>query len=696
MITKIACGDTITWEGDDYRVEALQGVNVRLRPLDGSPPVIVMANTLRIEGDGGSSPETPLAEPQLPRVTIDYEALCEVLDKDEARKVARIGETLSDLLLKNAGDSDAVTMRTLIADAAVQLDMGQSTLWRLYKRWRAEGTWGLVDRRKARLADPTRNLDPRIGKAIRDQAGIELADSTRSFAHFKRRIVERLKADYGDDAPDLPSDSTLRRAQAALTLGLLAQPADTRRNRASQPDKTFGHMTATMPGEVVMFDTERLDVLAYDPIADTTTAVELTIAMDVATRSVLAWRFTAVGTSATDASLMLADMLTPEPMRPGWEDAVRFTSLRMNTSRLVDIDSRLAAAATRPVIWPQTVVIDHGKIFVGKVFTAACARLGTSIQPARTGRPTDKAIVERAFGTIRTQFAEAIAGYKGRSVAHRGDNVEDIARWTIEEIEDFFAEYVVAVWQRRAHGGIVLAGENRLKLSPNDAYAEAIARTGWIGLPDDPGLYFELLPVEWRKIHHYGVEINGLTYDDTNSDRFLGDYRRATSPYPGGKWPFRVDPRNPLQVFFRTVDGTWHALRWTHAPDFLEPFADVTAAYVRRRLRETGGNPSDQDQVARALLDLQRRTDEPEAATAKDRRALVRARNRTRAALKDQARAGQPTDEPPTLTAVPDPVGDNDPDGDVIDLTGLEPYPTGLDPFPTLTSTAADDSEGAP
>lgn len=668
MITRIGCGDIVTWDGELHRIEALQGTNVRVRPLSGGLPCIVASYVLTAEATDAQDSEHVPARPR-----VDQGAVLELLDKEQAAKVEAMEKALVSLVTAHDSATDGKTMRQRVEEAAAALGMGSSTLWRKYSRWKIEGTWGLVDKKKARLSDPTRNLDPRIAEAIRTQAGIDTSDSTRTFAHFKRRVADRLQTSYGDDSPSLPSDSTLRRAQTALTLGLLAGPADSRRTRRAKPDKTYDHMTVSRPGETVMFDTDRLDVLAYDPMTDTTSAVELTAAIDAATRSCLAWRFTAVGTTATDASLMLADMLTPEPMRPGWEDAIRFSALRLNTKRLVELDDRLEAAAARPVICPETVVVDHGKIFIGEVFTAACARLGISLQPSRKARPTDKAIVERAFGTIRTQFAEAVAGYKGRSVAHRGDNVADAARWTIEELEDFFAEYIVTVYQRRTHRGLELAGETRLPLSPNDAYAEAIARTGWIGVPNDPDLYFDLLPVQWRTIQPYGVEINSMTYDDTADDRCLGDYRNVKSPYPGaqGKWPFRVDPRNPLQVFFRTLDGDWHALRWTHAPDFLEPFADITAAYVRRRLRETGGNPSDQDEVARALLNLQRRTDEPEAATVKDRRALVRARTRTRAALKDQARAGMDPHEPPTLAAVPDPDDD-----DFIDLTGLEPFPT--------------------
>ena len=50
----------------------------------------------------------------------------------------------------------------------------------------------------------------------------------------------------------------------------------------------------------------------------------------------------------------------------------------------------MEAAAARPVIVPDTIVIDGGKVFISATFTRACERLGISIQRARPDTPTDK------------------------------------------------------------------------------------------------------------------------------------------------------------------------------------------------------------------------------------------------------------------------------------------------------------------
>jgi hypothetical protein len=57
-------------------------------------------------------------------------------------------------------------------------------------------------------------------------------------------------------------------------------------------------------------------------------------------------------------------MLVPEPMRPGWSGALRMSASRLPHARLLDIDARMELAAARPVIVPDTIVIDGGKVFV--------------------------------------------------------------------------------------------------------------------------------------------------------------------------------------------------------------------------------------------------------------------------------------------------------------------------------------------
>jgi hypothetical protein len=56
-----------------------------------------------------------------------------------------------------------------------------------------------------------------------------------------------------------------------------------------------------------------------------------------------------VGTKAVDAALLLAKMLVPEPMRPGWAATLHMSASRLPHARLLDIDARMGMAAAAQV-----------------------------------------------------------------------------------------------------------------------------------------------------------------------------------------------------------------------------------------------------------------------------------------------------------------------------------------------------------
>ena len=81
--------------------------------------------------------------------------------------------------------------------------------------------------------------------------------------------------------------------------------------------------------------------------------------LDVATRTIAAAVLRPEGTKAVDAAVLLARMLVPEQMRPGWDEALAMARSVLPFRRLVGIDQRLAGAAARPVIIPETIVVNH-------------------------------------------------------------------------------------------------------------------------------------------------------------------------------------------------------------------------------------------------------------------------------------------------------------------------------------------------
>ena len=175
--------------------------------------------------------------------------------------------------------------------------------------------------------------------------------------------------------------------------------------------------------------------------------------MDIATRTVCAAVLRPVGTKAVDAALLLARMLVPELMRPGWSQALRISASLLPHERLLDIDARMELAAARPVIVPDRIVIDGGKVFVSEVFTRACDRLGISVQRARPRTPTDKPVVEATFSSINTLFCQHVAGYAGPNPTRRGADAAGV--WTLPELQELLDEWLLAGWQPRPHEALL-------------------------------------------------------------------------------------------------------------------------------------------------------------------------------------------------------------------------------------------------
>jgi transposase InsO family protein len=153
----------------------------------------------------------------------------------------------------------------------------------------------------------------------------------------------------------------------------------------------------------VQIDTTGLDILAIGDDGRST-PVEATIAIDIATRSIIGEmivpkqsgdgpRGARVGgraTRALDAVFTIAQALAPVPGKPGWSPLTLLDGSDLPYEELLAADPRMEGAAARPVIRPRTVVIDHGRVFTGSVFSSACAELGIEVRHARTRTPTDK------------------------------------------------------------------------------------------------------------------------------------------------------------------------------------------------------------------------------------------------------------------------------------------------------------------
>jgi transposase InsO family protein len=663
----IRVGDRVRFENGVHLVAGLGGTTVRLVAEDGRPWLaaagyLMAAPDFEIVGDHDDGPVFPpfallgaVPEPVAERARFWESHILEVLTGLPA-DAAEGDEPRPDFdpRLRALSEREAAKVGELVASGE---QVSVRTLRRLRQQYESRGLWGLVDHRATRRARPFGRVDEKVIDAIAQAMEEQTDASTGTRDRAWRRAREILAERYpGQDLP-LPSRSTVYRVFTELEGGRHTfDSAVRRRSNASRPPAPFVSRAAQRPGEIVQIDTTPLDVMAVldDGVLG---RPELTITVDAATRSIGAAVLRPAGTKAVDASVLLARMLVPEPMRPGWDPALSMARSPLPHQRLAAIDQRLAAAAARPVIVPSTIVVDHGKVFISETFISACRLLGISVQPARPFTPTDKAICERTFHSINTLLCQHVAGYTGSDVTRRGGDVAGQAIWTLPQLQALLDEWIV-VWQNRPHDGLRSPYFPGREMSPNEAYAVMVARAGYLPVALSGEDYVELLPVTWRAINDYGIQIDYRTYDCAE----LGPYRRRPSPAAArnGRWEVHYDPYDLSRVWVRDpAADRWITAPWTQLPLVAAPFADFTWRYARQILAARGQDDTGQTAIARVLADLLHRAGDGPAS---------RVVARTTAA----ASAGRLPELPggsPALAAGPD-----GPDDDAAEAGQIEPF----------------------
>jgi putative transposase len=640
----LRAGDDVLLDGELHTVQAVSATSVRLANVVGVVSDMPLAELLASPGFTlASAPHAPAPLPPSGLLDSIPEAKA-----DQARWWEQhVVEILTGLPPEHAPgaapkaefDPDRVSLRQREIAKVTELEAaGHKTSLATLKRQRLayekDGLWGLVDQRVARLARPEGRVDDRVVEATRKAIAAETNRSTGTVARLKREVSRILTEEHGGDAPPLPSDRTFYRLASRLSQGKHTfGSARTRRSAAKPPDGPFGTVTAVRPGEWMQVDSTPIDIRV---VLDTGVVdrAELTWLIDLATRSIPAAVLRPT-TKAADAAVLLARALTPEPMRPGWVDALRMSRSVLPHRRLTEVDERLEQAAARPVIVPETIVCDHGRAYISRTFQSACRAMGINFQPTHKGSPWEKGTVETSFNAVGTLFAQYVAGYVGSSVERRGQKAEEDAVWSIVELQALLDEWIVACWQNRPHSGLTDPVTPDKALTPNERYAALVEAAGYIPVPLSASDYIELLPVSWNVINKDGIRLHKRTYDC----KALTPYRRQHSGIERkkGLWEVHYDPYDVTRIWIRNHhdrDDGWITAPWRHLRSAPAPFGELAWQHAREILARRGQDQATEAEIAQAasdLLDRARRGPEngDEPMTRRDRRVVGRTRATT-------------------------------------------------------------------
>jgi hypothetical protein len=516
--------------------------------------------------------------------------------------------------LRDAYDPDLHTLdeRELAKVAELRAEgapISQRSLQRLRQAYRDSGLIGLADKRALRSQTPGAAVDPRVVEAVEQVLADPRGRSTVARSAMFTQLQRKLDEVHGPGEVPMPSRATFYRLMSHMDRGRRNFVSEaSRRVSVNRPERPFTPVTALRPGEDVPIDTNKLDIMCR--YADgVVRRAELTMAVDAATRTIAAG-IIAPTTKAVDAAAVLARMLVPEPMRPGWSKSLHHAHSVIPHERLLSIDERFANAAAKPVIIPETINCDRGRVYLSETFLRACSTLGISVQPARPYTGSDKSLVERTFSSINTLFCQHVAGYTGRDTTRRGPDVAENAIWTVAQLQELFDEWVVACWQNRPHEGLSHTwGEGR-DLSPNEMYAACVGISGYVPLPLAGDDYIELLPTVFRTVNDYGLTIDNRTYDC----KALNPYRRLDSGLRGGskQWEVHHDPYDITVIWLRDHrTDEWVTVPWVYRSLAGQPFGLALWEHARRVTAERSGPRPAEADVARNVADLLKRASGP-------------------------------------------------------------------------------------
>jgi transposase InsO family protein len=607
----LGLGSRLLIDGETIMVNSIDGAEMRGVTAAGEPVRFALK---RIAED---SARVCNEEWRFGSVMLDAGALSEAQLREAAELLRHLNEAFFGYRSGDPGcplpgepraafDPAQTTLRERLEAKAAELSCSVNKLYQKRRDLERRGVAALVDGRVARSAMGPR-IDPRLRAAILAEAN-ELAESSdMRKMQFRSRVASRLARESGEPLKLPSTRQTFNRIvdEVLAPTGLFRLPAKSRRSAQAAPREGLGSLVAERPGEYIAIDTTRLDVFAIDPFTFQWVGLDFTAALDVCTRSILAFRLTPFSTQGVDLALLLSDLLSPTPMDGRWPANVPYPYCGVPENLVLRAFELPVgtALAPRPTVRPGTIVVDRGRNYQSVTFMAACEHLRINVQSARPYRGSDKGWIERLFRTMRERLLESLPGYTGPNVLARGKDVEADAVYFTHELEEIIGRWIAVDYHCRPHDGLRVPELAHLTLSPNEAYEEAVGRTGFVYVPRDPDLRLRLLPVEARAITRAGVEIRGLTYDSPALDR----YRQERSPLRAfdGRWPIRVDPRELGRVWFQDPrDECFHELEWRHAREVARPFGASALTYVKRLLVESGMRRPREEEIATGLARL--------------------------------------------------------------------------------------------
>ncbi|MFI8695780.1 Mu transposase C-terminal domain-containing protein [Dietzia maris] len=477
-------------------------------------------------------------------------------------------------------DPDAPThVEQRVEVVAEAMGVSTRTVRRKLKNFRESGANGLVS------GDITRRrglrTDQRWTEIAREVVGEQARQTTNSRKNLMWEINLRFRQECGDEAK-LPSQPTRYRRLNEISKGAATFGATKHRvSIADAPKTAHGQMDITRPGQLVVLDSHRIDILVVVPKTrlheDMVTRVELAAAMDYCNRTIVGV-VTSPNSNRVDVGnvIMQACSVMPAPEGIPEEAAWRYEGVPQQ------ISVPAGEVWGMPYVGPEAILTDRGKPYVSEHVVSVCQELGVSVYTAQPYKPTDKAALERFFRTLNSGLISMLPGYVGSDPTLRGLDIDKEDLLTIYELDNMIRQWICTVYHHTKQSGLTFAGMPQRDMSPAEMYEASIACHGLPQLLVRPGDWIKFLPKVARTIQHYGVQWDNRIYDGPALDAYR--HRQSTEPRVGRPDHFRFayDVNDIRKIYFQDPEtNEIHTLWWTQARGLDAPFSDAMMQLVR-------------------------------------------------------------------------------------------------------------------
>lgn len=568
---QIAAGETITVSGLAHKLIGFE------RPEDRQ-----FLGMIAVLDDGNSLTKMPVREllaaiesndefdDDLPAADTDLFLLADLSDKERAS----IGALIADLRRVMTGsptrdpDADRAAgmldprydplattqgerIKALVSDRKIRGEKGTSpsTVKRQLKTLREEGPEGFVHGNRRRFAGRIDAVDPEIVEIARNTIAKE-----RELANISdRALCVKVRAALVS-AGKTEQISVYKLKQIvgeASRSERTHMDSRSKENHFNKPDRLYGSMTYSRPGEVVQVDATDTTIHVFDRNSGWVKAVILT-AIDAFTRCILGLRVVVGKPCSRDVCMLIWDIGRPVITRSGAPFELAYYH---GVPRLVGIQNAVhRVIGEKPALTPSTVLFDNGKENGSVHLYTAAAAAGVEIVFCPPKAAYVKGIVESWHNGL-DGIQSLLAGYKGQNPQNHPKGVEDRAIITAHDLHDILWEWVLTVYHHTPHGG--LKAFHGRDVTPAQEYQSYLASGGHIEVMNDPWRIMNFMSTKQVLVQDYGLNIENRTYNSAELRAMRSFFQRGAGARPR-KVTVYFDRYDVSRVYLRhPATGAW-------------------------------------------------------------------------------------------------------------------------------------------